>query len=59
MLPEGPTGGQQFTLLCSPFFSGEIELLGGPVELGGTIAEGNVYIDGNPVCKLSSLISLK
>ena len=24
-------------------------MLGGPVELGGTIAEGNVYIDGNPV----------
>ena len=30
-------------------FSGEIELLGGPTELGGAIVEGNVYIDGNPV----------
>ena len=32
-------------------------MLGGPVELGGTIAEGNVYIDGNPVCKFSALLS--
>ena len=31
------------------FSSGEIELLGGPTELGGAIVEGNVYIDGNPV----------
>ena len=42
------------SLLCVCFFVkfsfvGEIELLGGPTELGGAIVEGNVYIDGNPV----------
>ena len=34
-------------------------MLGGPVELGGAVMEGNVYIDGNPVCHLSALFSLK
>ena len=30
--------------------SGEIELRGGPVtELGGSVAEGNVFLDGKPV----------
>merc|ERR1711990_1047062 len=27
-----------------------IELRGGPAELGGPVAEGNVFLDGNPVC---------
>ena len=50
MLPEGPTGCKQFNWFCqNSELSGEIELLGGPTELGGAIVEGNVYIDGNPV----------
>ena len=34
-------------------------MLGGPVELGGAVMEGNVYIDGSPVCNLSALLSSK
>ena len=32
---------------CLP--PGQIELRGGPTELGGPVAEGNVFLDGNPV----------
>ena len=46
-----------FLLDSIQFFSGEIELLGGPVELGGAVMEGNVYIDGNPVFNFSLLTS--
>ena len=31
------------------WFPGDIELLGGPVELGGAVMEGNVFVDGKPV----------
>ena len=55
MIPGGPTGSFFcWNCICHACDRpGQIELRGGPpAELGGPVAEGNVFLDGKLVCTL-------